>query len=416
MFLLESLLERIVRIGTLTVTDAGGRTHTFAGEEGPHVRVRLHDRVLPWRLFFKFELATGEAFTDGSLTVEEGDIYDLMDLMGTNLAISGPPPSTWLMRRMEWALRLPHQFNPVSRARRNVQHHYDLSDDLYGLFLDSDRQYSCAYFRHGDEDLETAQEAKKRHIARKLLLAPGHKVLDIGSGWGGLALHLATQHGADVTGMTLSNEQFKVSESRARGAGLEESVRFFLRDYREQEGSFDRIVSVGMFEHVGIGHFRTFFDKMRALLNDDGVALLHTIGRSDPPGITDPWIRRYIFPGGYIPALSEILPAIERAGLCVTDIEVLRLHYAETLRHWRHRFLANRDRAKALYDERFCRMWEYYLATSEMAFRHLHTVVFQIQITKRQDAVPLTRDYMTFPAKAAAGTAGDTGDDGRRAA
>jgi cyclopropane-fatty-acyl-phospholipid synthase len=268
---------------------------------------------------------------------------------------------------------------------------------LYGLFLDSDRQYSCAYFRTGAEDLDTAQLDKKRHIAAKLLLKPGMKVLDIGSGWGGLALYLAREHGAEVTGLTLSSEQLAYAEARAAREGLAGRVRFVLRDYRDETETYDRVVSVGMFEHVGVNHFRRFFAQVRDRLTPDGIALLHTIGRSQGPGRTDPWIRKYIFPGGYIPALSEVSRAIERERLETTDIEVLRLHYAETLRHWRRRFLANCARIEAIYDERFCRMWEFYLAVSEVSFRYLDSVVFQIQMAKRRDAVPLVRDYLYGP-------------------
>jgi cyclopropane-fatty-acyl-phospholipid synthase len=287
-----------------------------------------------------------------------------------------------------------HQYNPVPRSRRNVAHHYDLSDRFYDLFLDRDRQYSCAYFLHPDDDIDTAQLNKRQHIAAKLLLRPGMKVLDIGSGWGGLALYLASEFGVDVTGLTLSTEQLKVAQRRAAQAGLADRVRFELRDYREERGSYDRIVSVGMFEHVGVGQYPTFFGQVSALLKRDGVALLHSIGRMEGPGATNPWVRKYIFPGGYSPAISEVVPAIERAQLWITDVEVLRLHYAETLKAWRHRFLAQRERVLELYDERFYRMWETYLAGSEVAFRQGGHLVMQIQMAKAVDSVPLTRDYM----------------------
>jgi cyclopropane-fatty-acyl-phospholipid synthase len=282
----------------------------------------------------------------------------------------------------------------VSAARANVAHHYDLSDTLYDLFLDADRQYSCAYYMSFDDTLERAQEQKKRHLAAKLLLRSGHRVLDIGSGWGGLALYIAQAADVDVTGVTLSTEQHGYSNQRVDKAGLTDRVRFELKDYRHENGRYDRIVSVGMFEHVGVGHFREYFDKIRDLLTDDGVALIHTIGAADGPGAAHAWIRKYIFPGGYSPALSEVVPIIERAGLHITDIEVLRLHYAETLKAWRQRFMANRDRVSAIYDERFCRMWEFYLAGCEAGFRHSGLVVFQIQVSKRIDTVPLTRDYI----------------------
>jgi cyclopropane-fatty-acyl-phospholipid synthase len=262
------------------------------------------------------------------------------------------------------------------------------------LFLDADRQYSCAYFLDPRASLDQAQQQKRRHIGAKLLLRPGMRVLDIGSGWGGLGIWLADRLGATVTGITLAQEQLKVSRARAAQRGLGERAQFFLRDYREENGVYDRIVSVGMFEHVGVGHYDEFFGCVRDRLTADGVALLHTIGRIDGPGSTNPWIRKYIFPGAYTPALSEIVRSIERVGLWITDVEVLRLHYADTLHHWRQRFLANRERAKALYDERFCRMWEFYLAGCEIAFRYMGQVVFQIQIAKRVDSVPVIRDYM----------------------
>jgi cyclopropane-fatty-acyl-phospholipid synthase len=292
------------------------------------------------------------------------------------------------------ALRQLHQYNPVSRAARNAAHHYDLSDKLYELFLDHDRQYSCAYFCDGGEDLDTAQLNKKRHIAAKLLTHPGQRVLDIGSGWGGLALYLAGECGVDVTGLTLSAEQHRTSVRRAAAAGLSDRVRFHLRDYRQEFGHYDRIVSVGMFEHVGISHYDAFFSRLKSLLVPDGVALLHSIGRMDGPGSTHPWIRKYIFPGGYFPALSEVLPVVERSKLWVTDVEILRLHYAETLKSWRQRFERNRDRIRRIYDERFCRMWEMYLVGSEVAFRRGGCMVFQMQLAKAVDSVPMTRDYM----------------------
>ena len=285
----------------------------------------------------------------------------------------------------------------MGRSRANVAHHYDLSGELYDLFLDTDRQYSCAYFRRPDMTLEEAQAAKKHHIAGKLLIEPGMKVLDIGCGWGGMGLTLARDYGAEVTGVTLSTEQYNMANKRAEEAGLADRCKFELMDYRDVQGQFDRIVSVGMFEHVGIPHYEEYFRTVKRLLTDDGIALIHTIGRSDPPGTTSPWILKYIFPGGYCPALSEAMRPIENQDLFATDVEVWRLHYAETLRHWHDRFMANIDRARELYDERFCRMWRYYLLACEMTFRHNRQVVFQFQITKQQDAVPLTRDYLYCP-------------------
>jgi cyclopropane-fatty-acyl-phospholipid synthase len=286
------------------------------------------------------------------------------------------------------------QFNTPLRARHNVSRHYDLDQRMYALFLDEDLQYSCAYFDDENISLDEAQLAKKRHLAAKLLLEPGQRVLDIGSGWGGLGLYLAEHFGVDVTGITLSEEQFAVSNQRAEDRGLASRVRFRLEDYRKVHGPFDRIVSVGMFEHVGVGHYRRFFETCRDLLSSDGVMLLHSIGRFDHPTYTNPWIEKYIFPGGYIPSMSEVIPVIERANLKLTDIEILRLHYAKTLHHWRERFLANREQILSRTDHRFCRMWEYYLVVSELAFRYQDMMNFQLQIARHQEAVPITRDYI----------------------
>ena len=392
--LLARLFERIFTKGRLRVVDAGGNLHDFAGAPGPSAAIRLNDPALHHKLIVRPRLYLPEAFVDGTLTIEEGSLYDLVDLLQANIEAM-PEGVLWRLLNGSYTfLRRVHQYNPLARARQNVAHHYDLSDQLYELFLDRDRQYSCAYFCGEDDDLDQAQLNKKQHIAAKLMIEPGHKVLDIGSGWGGLALYLAGECGADVTGLTLSVEQHKTATRRAAAAGLSDRVHFHLRDYREQTGEFDRIVSVGMFEHVGLNHYGAFFAKVKSLLAADGVALLHSIGRMDGPGSTAPWIRKYIFPGGYVPALSEVLPVVERQRLWITDIEILRLHYARTLRAWRRRFEQNRDRIKAIYDERFCRMWEMYLVGSEIAFRRGGHMVFQMQFAKTLDAVPLIRDYM----------------------
>jgi cyclopropane-fatty-acyl-phospholipid synthase len=394
MLLLSRLFERIITIGRLRVLDAGGRFHTFDGSPGASVTIRLHDPALHWKLLVRPRLYLGEAFMDGTLTVEEGSLYDLVDLLAVNLEAMPEGLLARLLNGSVTLLRRVHQYNPLPRARQNAAHHYDLSEQLYELFLDKDRQYSCAYFYDGGEDLDVAQLNKKQHIAAKLLVRPGQRVLDIGSGWGGLALYLASEYGADVTGLTLSVEQHKVAVRRVAAAGLSDRVRFYLRDYREELGRYDRIVSVGMFEHVGINHYSAFFAKLKSLLTPDGIALLHSIGRKDGPGSTHPWIRKYIFPGGYAPALSEVIPTVERSKLWITDIEILRLHYAETLRAWRDRFGRNRDRLRRIYDERFCRMWEMYLICSEVAFRRQDYMVFQMQLSKAVDTVPLTRDYL----------------------
>src|SRR5437870_1635799 len=392
--LLDSVLPRVIRVGRLSVIDAAGKPHVFEGSPGPAATVRLRDPALSWKLLVRPRLYVPEAYMDGTLTIEEGSLYDLIDLLTAN---DTALPDTLLLRLSNAVGRLArhiNQHNPIPRARRNVAHHYDLSDQLYELFLDRDRQYSCAYFQTPEDDLDTAQDNKKRHIAAKLLLSPGQRVLDIGSGWGGLALYLADECGADVTGLTLSEEQLKVAQRRAAAAGLSDRVRFHLRDYREESGHYDRIVSVGMFEHVGVKQYGAFFGKLNALLMPDGVALLHSIGRMDGPGTTNAWLRKYIFPGGYSPALSEVVPVVERMRLWITDIEILRLHYAETLRAWRSRFEQNRERIRALYDERFCRMWEMYLVGAEVSFRRGGSLVFQMQLAKAVESVPLTRDYI----------------------
>ena len=396
--LLSGFAKRVIGEGDLTIIDAAGRRHPVGNARGRHVVVRLRDKALHHRLVIDPYLHVGEAYMNGALTVEEGSLYDFLDICAVNVERVGAHPMSRAVDALNRLLRRIHQYNPVHRAQANAAHHYDLSGTLYGLFLDSDRQYSCAYFSHEHDDLDQAQRDKKRHLAAKLLLQPGVRVLDIGSGWGGLSLYLAEAGAGEVVGITLSQEQLKVSRERAARAGLAERVRFELCDYRAvgaRFGRFDRIVSVGMFEHVGVRHYLEFFAAVKDLLTEAGIALLHSIGRSDGPSSTSPWVRKYIFPGGYAPALSEVLPVVERVGLWVTDIEILRLHYANTLRLWRDRFAANRARIAALYDERFCRMWEFYLISSELSFRRMGQMVFQVQLARRQDAVPLTRDYIT---------------------
>jgi cyclopropane-fatty-acyl-phospholipid synthase len=386
-------LGRLVRRGSFTVTTAAGKTYTFGDGRGPPVAVRFASAKAQLSVLLDPELKLGEAYMDGTFIVERGSIADVLAvLFGQERFVS--PIWALLPRLMRYLFRRLQQFNPRSRARHNVAHHYDLDGRLYRLFLDGDEQYSCAYFESRDQSLDDAQLAKKRHLAAKLCIAPGAKVLDIGCGWGGLALYLAEITGAKVTGITLSQEQYKRAQNRAMERGLARDAAFRLVDYRDVDGRFDRIVSVGMFEHVGVGFYDVFFRRVAELLADDGIALLHAIGRSGPPSITNPWIAKYIFPGGYIPALSEVLPAIQRAGLMVSDVEILQLHYAETLKAWRERFLAHRNEVVRLYDQRFVRMWEFYLACSEMAFREGDMVVFQIQLAKHKDVTPATRDYI----------------------
>jgi len=393
--LLRRIVERIIKTGNLKITSADGETYHFGNGEGAPVHIRFNTARAERAVALHPTLALAEAFMDEELDFVEGDVLSFLQLAYGNMGTGSTDKAiARLMESLRVAVRGLQQINTATRAKRNVERHYDLSGEIYKLFLDEDMQYSCAYFERPDMTLEEAQLAKKRHIAAKMRMKPGQSVLDIGCGWGGMALYLAKSFEADVLGVTLSTEQHAVATERARAQGLDNRVHFEIRDYRSLSERFDRIVSVGMFEHVGVNYYRTFFEKCKTLLKPDGVMLLHYIGRSGPPSATNAFIRKYIFPGGYIPALSEVMPHIERTGLVVTDIEVLRIHYAETLKNWRERFLANRKRAKEIYDERFCRMWEFYLSGSEAAFRWQDMVIFQLQITKKNDVLPLTRNYI----------------------
>jgi cyclopropane-fatty-acyl-phospholipid synthase len=393
--LIAAALGRLVRKGTLKVTFASGRTATFGDGSGESIAVRFADKRAERELALDPALKLGELYMDGRLIVEVGSVFDLVSLAkGNGLRRLRAPhvPLTALYRavRAGIAARLKPE-----RPRQNVAHHYDLDAGLFELFLDADRQYSCAYFETPEQSLEEAQRAKKRHIAGKLLLAPDLHVLDIGCGFGGLALYLAETAGVRVTGITLSERQLEIAKRRAAERGLDHRVRFLLADYRSLTGEFDRIVSVGMFEHVGPSRYRAFFAKAASLLErESGVLLLHSIGRTKPALMNQPFLEKYVFPGGYIPAVSEVMPSVERAGLLLKDLEILSMHYAWTLKAWRERFMANRERAAALYDERFCRLWEFYLSASEAAFRHDRLFVFQMQLARHQDAVPYTRAYM----------------------
>jgi len=391
---LRYILDRLITTGDLNLIDADDRNYGFGDHSGLPVAARIADKWTEIRLALNPMLAIGEAYMDGRLIIEQGTIYDLLEIILKNLAAIRWPRWLKLIDDARSLTRPLQNYNPVRRAKRNVAHHYDLDGSLYDLFLDADRQYSCAYFETDRTPLDEAQAAKKRHLAAKLNLRDGLKILDIGSGWGGLALYLAQTAHVEVTGITLSDEQLKISRERARAMGLSLAVKFELCDYRNLEGKFDRIVSVGMFEHVGTTHYRSFFDKIGKLLGDDGVAVLHSIGRFGGPASTNPFIAKYIFPGGYIPALSEVFPPIERERLVVTDLEILRLHYASTLRHWRQRFRASWHVAADKFGERFCRMWEMYLAAAEAGFRYQNLMVFQLQLTKDQKVLPFTRDYM----------------------
>ena len=398
MWLLDRLLRRAVTHGALEVQDAGGRLHRYGETGAPPVKIRLTVAATARRIAINPALGAGEAFMDGRLIVESGDIMDLLNLVGRNLTWdrgNSLRVSLWNQQRIaaRW-----DELNARSRSKRNVAHHYDLSGKLYDLFLDEERQYSCGYFREGnngpDSDLDQAQRDKLDHIAKKLLLKPGQRVLDIGCGWGGMARHIHKVSGAEVLGVTLSEEQLKYARGKAEALGMAGKVRYELMDYRDVKGPFDRIVSVGMFEHVGRPNYAAYFDKVADLLAPDGVALIHTIGRAGGKGATDPWTAKYIFPGGYTPALSEMMPHVERAYLWAADIEVWRLHYAYTLEHWLKRCRARKAEIVALYDERFFRMWEFYLGGAINAFRFDDHLVYQLQLTRQRDAVSLTRDYL----------------------
>ena len=386
------MLDKFVTVGRLAVRGPNGLAYTYGDGSGPEVTIRI---AKGWslKLLLNPDLALGEAYMEEGIVFEQGDIAGLLDIVGRNVLLHRRGHGA-AMRVVMHAMSLLSQLNDRTASRRNVAHHYDLSNELYRRFLDSDMQYSCGYFAHPDMTLEEAQKAKKIHIAEKLRVQPGMKVLDIGCGWGGLGLELARTYGAQVHGVTLSREQLAVAQARALAEGLEERARFTLTDYRDVEGPYDRIVSVGMFEHVGAPNFQSYFETIYRLLAEDGAALVHTIGRRTPPGITQPWIAKYIFPGGYIPALSEASQAIELSELWITDVEIQRLHYAETLRCWRERFMAQRDEIAKLYDDRFCRMWEFYLAVSEIGFRYTGMMILQLQLAKTVDALPITRDYM----------------------
>ncbi|HEX6120369.1 MAG TPA: cyclopropane-fatty-acyl-phospholipid synthase family protein [Dongiaceae bacterium] len=387
------LLARGIKRGCITLIDWRGRAQTF-GRGEPKVTIRLADRATDLGLSFNPWLKVGEAYMDGKLVIEQGSLYDLIDIGMANIV--GIQKARWqgVVTGFHTLARWWHQNNPVGLARQHVAHHYDMSRRLFELFLDESMQYSCGYFWKPGISLAEAQAAKMRHIASKLLLEPGQRVLDIGCGWGGLAIYLAKQCGVEVVGITLSKEQHELATQRAKDAGVDKQVTFKLQDYRLEAGSYDRFVSVGMFEHVGVKHYREYFATVERVLKPKGVGLLHAIGRRDGPGFTNPWLRKYIFPGGYSPALSEVVPVVEKTSLWIADIEVLRLHYAETLRCWRQNFNRHRAEIARIYDERFCRMWEFYLMGSELSFRHSYNMVWQMQIARDVNAAPLTRDYM----------------------
>ena len=394
--LFTSLLKFAIQKGALRVVDHKGKVGICGDGSSPRCTIRLKNPRLNYTIPFNPSLNVPEAYMNGDLVIEDGTLFDFIELAAMNYSSVESFPLLNFLRWIGVGGKKLRQYNPIGTAEKNVAHHYDLSDQLYNIFLDLDLQYSCAYFRDDKEDLDTAQQNKKRHLAAKMLLdrPNANTVLDIGSGWGGLGIYIAEVSNASITGVTLSKEQHKISNERAARAGLKQRVQFQLLDYRKMPEKFDRIVSVGMFEHVGKKNYREFFEKLRDLMTDDGIAVIHSIGRLDTPAPINPFIRKYIFPGADIPALSEITPTIEKSGLICTDIEILRLHYAETLRHWRERFNTRRDEIRKIYDERFCRMWDLYLVICEMGFRYENLMVFQLQIANSLNAVPYTRDYM----------------------
>ncbi|HDO51298.1 MAG TPA: class I SAM-dependent methyltransferase [Rhizobiales bacterium] len=395
MWPLSNLLKTFVKKGRLTVVDVDGSSHVFgSGKDGPDVHMRLHDKSLRWKLFLNPELQAAEAYMDGALTFEQGSAcYDFLTLFSINRGPLASHKVQGVLRRGWRAMRRRQQMNDVDNAKRQARHHYDLSTGLYELFLDDDLNYSCGFYRSPDDTLEEAQAAKLTRATAKLGLKPGMSVVEIGGGWGSFAIRLAKE-GAHVTSINVSPEQIAIAKNKAAEAGVAERIDFVRQDYREVSGQFDRAVSVGMMEHVGIGHFDEYFGKVRDLLKSDGYGFIHSIGRMTQPGTTGPFFRKYIFPGGYVPALSETFEALERQGLWVADMEVLRMHYYYTLRDWRTRFASNREAAKALYDERFCRMWEFYLGAAELGFLHGSNMVFQLLVSPQRDAVPIDRNFI----------------------
>lgn len=403
MFPLDRMLKVFIKRGRLSVLDAGGKMHVFEGgtmqgSDGGALKpvvMRIHDASLCRKIVLNPELHVGEAYMDGKLTFEPGStVRDFLALFSANRYSLSEIKTQKIFFAIKMLMRKLQQSNRQGEAQRNVAHHYDVGNDLYQLFLDKNLLYSCAYFQSDSDTLEDAQRNKQRLLAAKLNMKPGQKILDIGCGWGDLALYLARLEDVEVLGVTLSKEQHALATRRAEQMGLSNRVRFELRDYREVSGKFDRIVSVGMFEHVGVGHYDEFFGKVNALMPDDGVMVLHSIGHMSPPGTASPWYRKYIFPGAYSPALSEVFAVTERNNLWCLDLEFLRLHYAKTLRHWCERFEANRGKVVGLYDERFARMWEFYLISAEMMFQTGSQMVFHMQLSRKRDAAPIVRDYM----------------------
>ena len=391
--IVDSLLKKILKKGHLVWVKPNGLDFEYGDKTGTPIKMRTTNAFSEIKMMMNPSLHFGESYMNGSLILEEGTIHDLLKLIFIN---SGSNADHWVMKVDKFIRAIRNKIvssNYIPKSKKNVAHHYDLSDKLYDLFLDKDRQYSCAYFNSPNDTLEQAQLNKKELIAKKLLLEEDQNVLDIGSGWGGMASYLSKRSNVNVKGVTLSEEQIAYSKQRKIDESLDK-VEYALQDYRNVEESYDRIVSVGMFEHVGTPHYQEFFDKVYQLLNETGVALIHTIGRIDQPTTNDPWIEKYIFPGGYIPALSEVMQRVEKSGLTTTDIQVLKFHYAETLKRWRYNFYDNIDKVKEFYDEKFCRMWDFYLSSSQASFEESSLVIYQLQLSKNKKTVPDSRDYL----------------------
>ena len=392
---LSQFCENLFKEDGFILIDANSKEYVIGKpKKNPPIKLTILDKKLHYKLLFLPDLYFGEAYTDGSIKLENGSLSEFLELAMKNIGRDETNYYSKILNKLRGTYRYLTSFNLISKSKTNVAHHYDISEKLYDFFLDKNRQYSCAYFKNDNDTLEAAQENKIKHIIKKLNLKPNQKVLDIGSGWGTLAIEIAKQSKCEVLGITLSENQLQYSLDKVRELNLENQVSFKLLDYRELNEKFDRIVSVGMFEHVGRKFYKKYFNKVSELLNNDGVALIHTIGSSNPPRDPHPWITKYIFPGGYTPSLSEIARPIENSGLVISDMEVLRLHYSHTLRHWKERFLGKREKVLELFDEKFLRMWEFYLAGCEMAFKWGDQVVFQLQLTKNFTSVPNTRDYI----------------------
>ena len=392
--MLFSVLKKLNFDGTLEIIDSNEKIYKF-GSSNPQVRIRLKNKSIERKLFFNPNLHIGEAYMNEELIIEKGTIEEFLNLITNCYDDFISNNKFYKFYEYLSSIFMPlQQINQLVNSKNNVAHHYDINEDLYKLFLDKDMQYSCAYFHNPNISLEQAQKDKKEHIIRKLQIDKNMSVLDIGCGWGGMAIEIAKSTGAKVKGITLSENQFKTASDRAQKEGLSDKVTFALQDYRNETEKYDRIVSVGMFEHVGVKYFKTYLSKANDILNENGVFLLHTIGQRGKPTATSPWIRKYIFPGGYIPSLSEVMKETQKLNINVTDVEVLRLHYAHTLTRWYQNVLENKDKIIKMFDQRFFRMWEFYLLASKYSFVNMGNVVFQIQIAKNINNLPLTRNYI----------------------